>query len=232
MFQVVAGRLLAAALPAAALLCCPAPASAQPPVSQAPPQPQTQPTPQPAVPDPSAPLDPMPDIGVPWPDLQQPDAGKPIAPAPEAGIADAVSERRYTVEISGLDPATEEAIRPQFNELSTLEQKRKESANAAQIDRRAREDADLLVELLRSRGYYDAAVEAEVAAAPAAGGDVRVTLAAEPGALYHFTSVALPGIEQAGVEADMLRSAFAVRPSDPVDADKVNQAQQALQVEL
>jgi translocation and assembly module TamA len=231
MFQVVAGRLFAAALPAAALLCCPVAASAQQPVPQAPLQPQPQP-PQPAVPDPSAPLAPMPDIGVPWPDLQQPDAAKPIAPAPDAGIADAASERRYTVEISGLDPATEEAIRPQFNELSTLEQKRRESANAAQIDRRAREDADLLVELLRSRGYYDAAVEAEVAAAPAAGGDVRVTLAAQPGELYRFAAIALPGIEQAGAEAETLRSAFALRPSDPVDAGKVDQAQQALQVAL
>ncbi|MDB5691190.1 MAG: outer membrane protein assembly factor [Alphaproteobacteria bacterium] len=174
----------------------------------------------------------MPDIGVPWPDLQQPDAGKPIAQAPDTGIADAASERRYTVEITGLDAGTEEAIRPQFDQLSTLEQRRKEAANAAQIDRRAREDADLLVELLRSRGYYDAAVEANVAAAPAAGGDVRVALVAEPGPLYRFAGVALPGIEQAGTDAERLRSAFAIRPNDPVDAEKVNQAQQALQVAL
>ncbi|MEA3004647.1 MAG: translocation and assembly module TamA [Sphingomonadales bacterium] len=174
----------------------------------------------------------MPDIGVPWPDLQQPDGAKPIAQAPEAGIADAASERRYTVEITGLDPATEEAIRPQFGQLSTLEQRRREPANAAQIDRRARGDADLLVELLRSRGYYDAAVEAGVAAAPAAGGDVRVTLAAEPGALYRFAGIALPGIEQAGAEAERLRSAFRIHPNDPVDAEQVDQAQQALQVEL
>src|SRR4051794_8703176 len=116
MFQLVAGRLFAAALPAAALLCCPAPASAQQPAPQAPPQPPTQS--QPSVPDPSAPLDPMPDIGVPWPDLQQSDPARPIAQAPEPGIADAAAERRYTVEISGLDAATEEAIRPQFNALS------------------------------------------------------------------------------------------------------------------
>src|SRR5437763_11155715 len=126
MFQVVAGRLFAAALPAAALLCCPFPVSAQQPVPHAPAQPEALPPSRPAVPDPSAPLAPMPDIGVPWPDLQQPDAARPIAQAPEAGIADAASERRYTVEISGLDAATGEAVRPQFNELSTLEQKRKE----------------------------------------------------------------------------------------------------------
>ncbi|HEY0525825.1 MAG TPA: POTRA domain-containing protein, partial [Stellaceae bacterium] len=184
------------------------------------------------MPDPSAPLAPMPDIGVPWPDLQQPDAAKPIAAAPTSGVADAAAERHYTIEITGLDPATEDAIRSQFNALSTLEQQRKQSANAAQIDRRAREDAALLADLLRGRGYYDAQVETNVAAASAAGADVRVTLAAEPGALYHFTAVDLPGLQAAGPEAERLRTAFSVRPNDPVDADKVNKAQQALQVEL
>jgi translocation and assembly module TamA len=184
------------------------------------------------VPDPSAPLDPMPDIGVPWPDLQQPEAAEPIAPTPDTAIADAATERHYSVAITGLDAELEEVVRPQFNQLSTLEQRRKEAANAAQIDRRAREDADLLVELLRSHGYYDATVDTNVAAAAAAGGDVRVTLAAAPGALYRFGSVVLPGLDQAGAEAERLRAAFSIRPDDPVDAQKVNEAQQALQVAL
>ena len=182
------------------------------------------------MPDPSAPLAPMPDIGVPWPNLQQADTTKPIAPVPATSVADAATERHYTVEITGLDAATEEAIRSQFEQLSTLEQRRKEEANAAQIDRRAREDAGLLADLLRSRGYYDAQVDTAVAAAPAVGGDVRVTLTVEPGALYHFAAVDLPGLEQAGPEATRLRNAFAVHPNDPVDADKVNQAEQALEV--
>src|SRR4051812_25409507 len=121
MFQVVAGRLFAAALPAAALLCCPGTVAAQ--------QPAPQPQSQPLVPDPSAPLDPMPDIGVPWPDLQQPEAARPIAPTPGAAIADAATERHYAVDIAGLDPALGEAIHDQFQQLSTLEQRRKEPAN-------------------------------------------------------------------------------------------------------
>src|SRR3954462_2701872 len=116
MFQVVAGRLFAAALPAAALLRCPVSVSAQ--------QPAPQPQQQPPVPDPSAPLDPMPDIGVPWPDLQQPEAAKPLAPTPDAAIADAATERHYTVQIAGLDAAVEEQIHAQFQQLSTLEQRR------------------------------------------------------------------------------------------------------------
>jgi translocation and assembly module TamA len=200
------------------------------------------------VPDPSAPLAPLPDLGVPWPDLQQPEAATPIAPAPTAtptspapvpappaappsGVSDAATELHYSVAIDGLDAATEAAIRPQFDQLSTLEERRKEAANAAQIDRRAREDSGLLADLLRSRGYYDAQVETNVTAAPA-GGTIKVTLVADPGALYHFGTVTLPGLDAAGPEAEALRAAFAVHPNDPVDAEKVNQAEQALDVAL
>lgn len=231
MFQVFAGRLVSAAFPAAALICCPAVAAAQQPPAAPPPASQP-PQPEPGTPDPSAPLAPLPDIGVPWPDLQQADGTKPIVQAPASGVADAATERHYSVEIIGLDAAIDAAIRPQFAQLSTLEQRRREAANAAQIDRRAREDAGLLADLLRSRGYYDAQVETNVTAAPASGGDIKVTLAAEPGALYHFSTVELPGLDQAGPEAQRLRDAFSVHPNDPVDAEKVSEAEQALEVTL
>ena len=180
----------------------------------------------------------MPDIGVAWPELEPGAVPKtpattaaPIAPAPDTNISDAASLRRYTVAFAGLDAETEASLRARFNPLSALEQRRKEAANAAQIDRRAREDADLLAELLRSRGYYDASVEANVEAA-AGGGDVRVVLAAEPGALYHFSDIRLPGLEAAGAESATLRDSFAVKPGDPVDAAKVAEAQAALKVAL
>ena len=79
--------------------------------AQVPPQPI-----DPAELDPSAPLDPMPDLGVPWPDLNQPE---PPAPpevegvAPEAAaeateeaaerVEDASATRRYSWTISGLE---------------------------------------------------------------------------------------------------------------------------------
>ena len=91
-------------------------------------------------------------------------ADEAIAEAPDAGIADAAAERRYTVRFEGLDPDTEASLAAQFDPLSTLDQNRREPANAAQIDRRAREDADLLAELLRARGYYDALVRTRVEA--------------------------------------------------------------------
>ncbi|HEX6375496.1 MAG TPA: BamA/TamA family outer membrane protein [Allosphingosinicella sp.] len=222
MFQMLAGRGVAAASAALLLCACPGALLAQE-------QPPADPLEQPPL-DPSAPLDPLPDLGVDWPDMEE-GADDRIADAPDSGIADAAAERRYTIRIEGLDLETEAALRIQFEPLSTLEQNRKESANAAQIDRRAREDADLLAELLRARGYYDALVRTRVEAAPA-GGQVMVTLEAEPGPLYRFAEVRLPGIEGAGEDSAALREAFGIEAEEPVDAAQVTAGEAALRVEL
>jgi translocation and assembly module TamA len=223
MFQVDAGRRVAAALAAFLLCASPGALLAQ---EQVPP---ADPLDQPPL-DPSAPLDPLPDIGVDWPDMEQ-GADDPIADAPDEGIADAAAERRYTVRIDGLDADTEAALREQFESLSTLTRSRKDPANAAQIDRRAREDADLLAELLRARGFYDALVRTRVEAA-AAGGEAIVTLEAEPGPVYRFAEVALPGIEGAGEDSAALREAFGIAANEPVDAARVTAGEAALRVEL
>jgi translocation and assembly module TamA len=194
--------------------------------------------------DPSAPLDPMPDLGVEWPDLNQPE---PAAPpevegvAPEAAaeatekaaeqVEDASATRRYRWTITGLEglPVAGEVLKG-FNERSVLQADKKKNANAAQIDRRARADAELLAELLRSQGYYDATVEPQI---DIAGSELAVGLTAIPGPLYHFQSVELPGLDQAaGEEAQRLRNAFAVKAGDPVVAQRVIDAGVALQVEL
>ena len=61
-------------------------------------------------------------------------------------------ERSYSLVIEGLDAAVEADVRARFDPVSTLLQHQDDESNAAQIDRRAREDADLLLELLRARG--------------------------------------------------------------------------------
>ena len=119
----------------------------------------------------------------------------------------------------------------QFRTLSTLEEHRRDAANAAQIDRRARADADLMAELLRAHGYYDALVTTAVDAAP--GGGFSVTLNVEPGPLYRFSAVTLPGLEAAaGRDAEALRGAFGVAAQDPVNAMRVGEAEAALRAEL
>ena len=166
--------------------------------------------------DPSAPMDPLPDLGVEWPNLEEP-AETPIADRPDTAIADAETERTYTVRLEGLEAIADEGLLAQFNQLSTLEARRKNPANAAQIDRRAREDAVLLGELLRGYGYYDAQVATRVEAAAAAGA-AQVTLEAQPGPQYRFAEVALPGIDAAGADAAALREAFGIDPNDPVNS--------------
>ncbi|URD62064.1 BamA/TamA family outer membrane protein [Sphingomonas sp. KRR8] len=216
-----------------------APVTAAQGVPQAqPPQPAPAPPPSAgAAIDPSAPLDPMPDLGVAWPDLGKPDAPVPGQPAPVAVTAPAPSradqlaeERRYAWSITGLGEGEDDkALLRRFRESSALEGDRNKQANAAQLDRRARADAELLTQLLRSTGHYDAAVEPSV---EAVGDTVRITLAASPGARYRFEAVDLPGLEAAGPDAEALRNAFAVKAGDPVDAQKVIDAGLALQVAL
>ena len=85
-----------------------------------------------------------------------------ISHAPDTSIADEALVRSYRFRIEGLEESDREALTDQFNQLSTLEANRDDPANAARSDRRAREDAELLAELLRARGYYDAGVETKV----------------------------------------------------------------------
>jgi translocation and assembly module TamA len=212
MFQIVAGRRVAAALAVAVLSFMPSAASAQDMPGLDEPL------------DPSAPLDPLPDLGVDWPGMQESEGG--IAEVPT--IADAAAERSYQVSLTGLEGAGSAALLEQFNSLSVLEANRNDPANAAQIDRRAREDAELLAGLLRAAGYYDAAVEPRV---ESAAGAVRVLLEAQPGPLYTYAEVRLPGLETAG-DAAALRQAFAVDPGEPVDAAAAAAGEAALRVEL
>jgi translocation and assembly module TamA len=187
--------------------------------------------------DPNAPLEPLPDLGVEWPDMNAPDAQQPIATPEEQVVVeerpvaiDVGEVRRYSVLLEGISGiADEETLFTAFDEQSALRKGRGEAANAAQIDRRSRADVDLLAELLRSRGYYDAVVEPRI---ENAANGLTVVLAAEPGRQYTFQSVTLPGLESAGQEATALRKAFAVQAGDPVIAEDVIDAGTALQVAL
>jgi translocation and assembly module TamA len=169
--------------------------------------------------DPTAPLAPMPDIGVAWPEL-----GDETAAAPSATATDAAAETRYTWDVEGIDQVATPLLRQRFDELSTLNANDGKPANAAQLDRRAREDADLLKTLLRGEGFYDARVATRIEA----GASPRVVIEATPGTLYTFNGVSLDGVAAAGPKADELRAAFGVKADDPVNADAVVAGQAAL----
>src|SRR3546814_12180947 len=82
--------------------------------------------------------------------------------------SDVCSSGLYSIRVDGLDQVAGDGIRRQFDELSSLKREAEgdADANAAQIDRRAREDVELLQDLLRAAGYYEARVERLITAAP------------------------------------------------------------------
>ncbi|HET7604488.1 MAG TPA: BamA/TamA family outer membrane protein [Sphingomicrobium sp.] len=183
--------------------------------------------------DPNAPLAPMPELGVEWPELDAKETAPPVpteAPAGKVQASEAAGSVRYTVEVDGLTSVgNAEELLTAFRKQSMLEAEHEDAANAAQIGRRASADADLLAELLRSQGYYDAAVEPRT---ERNGEALRVILTADPGAQYRFASVELPGLDAAGPETASLREAFAVKAGDPVIAEDVIAAGVALATAL
>ncbi|MFV1918762.1 BamA/TamA family outer membrane protein [Sphingomonas sp. MJ1 (PH-R8)] len=173
--------------------------------------------------DPASPLSPMPDIGVDWPDLSPDPAEATAATDQTADLA--TVERRYGYRVLGIEGIGGDLFRERFDELSTLRANEAHAANVAQIDRRAREDAALLNDLLRNEGYFDARVTTTTAAEE---GKLLVTLQVEPGPMYRFQQVTLPGAEEAGAKAPALATALGVKPQDPVNGDAIEAGEKRL----
>ncbi|WP_240320835.1 autotransporter assembly complex protein TamA [Sphingomonas crusticola] len=188
------------------------------------------PAPPPApVADSAADLAPMPDLGVDWPDPAKIDAAPTAGPTEVKGIA-ADRLQHYRVVLEGAD-ALGSDFRTRFDELSALVTNQGKPANAAQINRRARDDEELVRQLLAAEGHYDGRVVATVNSTPDSGQTiVRVTVT--PSDAYQFSSVTLPGIEGAGAEAPALAKQFAIKEGDAVDADAVLAAVTAFKVAL
>jgi len=171
--------------------------------------------------DPESPMAEMPDIGVEWPDLPAEEAGEQAA-----GVDSADEQgRRYTVTLAGVPSTSENQIAQRFDTLSALRAGDSKPANVAQIDRRARDDAALLGELLRADGYYDAHVVSQI---EAVGDRLAVTLTIEAGPLYTFGDIKVSGLDESGT----LREAFNVNVQDSVDADDVTLAEATLKSKL
>ncbi len=228
--------------------------------------------------DPEAPLDPMPDVPVAWPDLSRPMvalppslsdealaaaatranipglppielagaednpaaavpappvdmAATPAAAAPDPLFADASTERRYSVKVEGPEPAIDGAFKDRFAGLSELDDKDNKAANIAQINRRARNDHDTLMQMLRTDGYYAGKVDVAIERPP--GSDrIAVTFNATPGERFTYSNVNVTGLETTGDDAVRFREAFGVNIGDPVDADELKLAQSSLATDM
>lgn len=175
--------------------------------------------------DPESPMAPMEDIGVDWPDtVDSPQSA--ASPTPSETQTEDADALRYTIAIIGLDPPLRAAIGPRFDALSALRSNVKDAANAAQINRRARDDAELLMTILKNSGYYDAVVEPEVVREE--GGRLAVSLRAESGPLYRFADVTVTGLDANSPNAVALREAFGIDTRDAVDVDAVIAGRTAL----
>ena len=197
------------------------------------------PAPPPPVTLPPAPVDaagpvtdlaPLPDLGVDWPDPAKIDAAPSVSgPTEVKGIAaDKLQHYRTTLEGAESLGAT---FRTRFDQLSALVTNQGKPANAAQINRRAQDDEDLVRQLLAAQGHYDGRVVATVNSNPESG-ETQVHVKVTPGDAFQFSSVTLPGLDAAGKEAPRLAKDFAVKPGDTVDADAVQNAVTAFKVEL
>ncbi len=134
-------------------------------------------------------------------------------------FADTGEERRYTVTLGGIDNIADAQFTLRFDELSVLRQGQGKPANLAQINRRIKEDSDLIDRLLRAKGYYAARIRGAVGA-PAAGSDrLAVTFDVTPGTQYLLDTVDVTGLAETGDREATLRDAFPPKSGDPVDAD-------------
>jgi translocation and assembly module TamA len=176
--------------------------------------------------DPESPMAPMADIGVAWPDMADSPQTTASPSTSETTTDEDADALRYSIAIIGLDPPLRTAIGPRFDALSALRSNVKDAANAAQINRRARDDAELLTTILKNSGYYDAVVEPEVVREE--GGKLTVSLRAESGPLYRFADVTVTGLDANSSNAVALREAFGIDTRDAVDVDAVIAGRAAL----
>ena len=149
-----------------------------------------------------------------------------------ASFADAGEERRYTVQLNGIDTIADAQFTLRFDELSVLRQGQGKSANLAQINRRMKEDGELLDRLLRAKGYYAARIRSAVAAPPPGSDRLSVSFDIVPGTQYLLESVDVTGLAETGEREADLRAAFPPKAGDPIDADVILAGRDTLSTRL
>ena len=196
-------------------------------------------------PDPSTPIaDPI-GIEVAWPDELEIDGFEPLEPeediefadldtgAPVIAFDDAEIEKLADNLVLGFPQAE-----PPFSErgdfvaryeaLSTIEELDDADANVAQLAARAREDEELLGNLLRVYGYYDGEIIRSIGTV-APGDEVSLERPAVrfdiiPGTRFRYGVIDLGNLDSAPDYA-LLRETFDIEPGDYLQSDKILQEQ-------
>ena len=197
------------------------------------------------VPDPDTPIDVPAGFDLAWPDELEIDGFDPLEPeediqfadldtgAPQIAFDDAETEQLADNLVLGFPQAE-----PPFSErgdfvsryeaLSTIEQLGNDDANVAQLAARAREDEELLNNLLRIYGYYNGEIirtigsrapgEDQANTAPVVRFDVI------PGVRYKYGKVDLGNLV-AAPDYNALRDVFDIYPGDFLQSDRILQEQ-------
>ncbi|MCH2488144.1 MAG: outer membrane protein assembly factor, partial [Erythrobacter sp.] len=196
--------------------------------------------------DPETPLDELPGLAIEWPDdldlppietdLPEEDiqfADLEIA-GPDVAFTEADVVRlndSLTLGFPQLDPPFTERgdFVDRFEALSTIEELDSDDDNIAQLAARAREDEELLAELLRVYGFYDGRIVRSIGTSapgepgPETDGAVpnpTVRFDVIPGERYRFGAIDLGALGTAP-DAETLRRAFEIERGDPMQSDRI-----------
>lgn len=196
--------------------------------------------------DPETPLADLPDLAVEWPDdlelppldIDLPEEDIQFADLEIAGPDVAFTEAdlvrlndSLTLGFPQLDPPFTERgdFVERFEALSTIEELDGDDENIAQLAARAREDEELLAELLRVYGFYDGRILRSIGTVGGDGGAGAGSAAAPrptvrfdviPGQRYRFGMIDLGALGTAR-DADVLRRAFEIQSGDPMQSDRI-----------
>ena len=205
-----------------------------------------------APPEPDTPLSELPQMTVDWPDGLDIPALAPLEPDEDVRFADLGEDPVFTPpqgpvidltdslaisfpEERALFPIQDEFL-DRFQALSNVEAYDDGEGNVAQLTARARADEELLQQMLRVYGYYDAQIVRSVvvvdAGDPAADADgdgsaeapPKVRFDVIPGTRYRFGAIDLGQLDQAADFAE-LRAAFEIQPQDYMSSDKIVEEQ-------
>ena len=150
-----------------------------------------------------------------------------VTPVEVAGVADERAvEIRYETVINGLDALSGAA--GTFRSLSALEEADGKAANVAQVTARAREDEQLAVRILQSRGYFDGTATSTIE--QPAGERLRAVVNATVGPQYKLGSVTVQA--QPTVPAGLVERELPLKVGDPIEADRIQGAEANVSLKL
>lgn len=195
--------------------------------------------------DPETPLDDLPDMALQWPDdlqlspieIDLPEEDIQFADLDVAGPDVAFTEAdlvrlndSLTLGFPQLDPPFTERgdFVERFEALSTIEELDGDGENIAQLASRAREDEELLAELLRVYGFYDGRIVRSIGTTAPGGASANdgatpnptVRFDVIPGERYRFGAIDLGSLATAP-DAETLRRAFEIESGEPMQSDRI-----------